>query len=217
MLQIQKFVFSSFYENTYLIWDEESKETMIVDAGCSDAGEEDELKKYISNNKLELKYLVTTHCHIDHVFGNAFIKENYSPEFWVSKKDVILLDNLQYQANMFGLKINPSPKPDNYLTEQTELTLGDHKARFLFTPGHSPGEYCIYFEKENFCMTGDVLFREGIGRTDLLGGNYDTLINSIEMKLMILPGNVIIYPGHGEESTIGYEKQYNPFLNSTKV
>jgi glyoxylase-like metal-dependent hydrolase (beta-lactamase superfamily II) len=98
------------------------------------------------------------------------------------------------------------------IDEELELTLGNSKIKFLFTPGHTPGEYCLYLEKEKICITGDVLFKEGIGRTDLWGGDYNTLINSIENKLLTLPDDVIIYPGHGDSSTIGYEKQYNPFL-----
>jgi glyoxylase-like metal-dependent hydrolase (beta-lactamase superfamily II) len=113
---------------------------------------------------------------------------------------------------MFDIILDEPPKPEQLITETTELSLGNSTLKFLFTPGHTPGEYCIYLEKEKICITGDVLFNESIGRTDLWGGNYITLIDSIEKKLFILPDEVVIYPGHGESSTIGYEKQNNPFL-----
>ena len=113
---------------------------------------------------------------------------------------------------MFNITLEKPPLPDKLITEETKLFLGNSEMKFLFTPGHTPGEYCIYFEQEKICITGDVLFNDGIGRTDLWGGNYDTLINSIETKLLTLPDDVIIYPGHGEPSNIGFEKQHNSFL-----
>jgi glyoxylase-like metal-dependent hydrolase (beta-lactamase superfamily II) len=125
---------------------------------------------------------------------------------------LILLDNAGNQAEMFDMVFEEPPKPDKLISDESELSLGQSKIKFLYTPGHTPGEYCLYLEKEKICITGDVLFKEGIGRTDLWGGDYKTLMNSIEKKLLSLPDDVIIFPGHGESSTIGYEKQYNPFL-----
>jgi glyoxylase-like metal-dependent hydrolase (beta-lactamase superfamily II) len=113
---------------------------------------------------------------------------------------------------MFGVEIKDPPKPDRYLSEVLVFTLNQSEISFIFTPGHTPGEFCLYLEKEKILISGDVLFKEGIGRTDLWGGNYATLINSINTKLLILPSNVRVYPGHGEETTIGYEKVHNPFL-----
>ena len=113
---------------------------------------------------------------------------------------------------MFGLNLEEPPVPDRLISEDTDLSLGNSKLKFLFTPGHTPGEFCIYLKEDKICITGDVLFKEGIGRTDLWGGSYDTLIKSIETKLFSLPDDVKIYPGHGESSTIGHEKQNNPFL-----
>jgi glyoxylase-like metal-dependent hydrolase (beta-lactamase superfamily II) len=113
---------------------------------------------------------------------------------------------------MFDISLDKPPKPDELITEKSELSIGKSKMKFLFTPGHTPGEFCIYLDNEKICITGDVLFKESIGRTDLWGGDYDTLINSIQTKLLTLPDDVVIYPGHGESSTIGYEKQNNPFI-----
>jgi len=212
MIKVEKFVFSPFSENTYVIWDDETKETIIVDPGCSDESEENILTEFISANELTIKYLINTHCHIDHIFGCAFIKEKYNPTFLIPEGDLPLLQNADKQAEMFGVEIKIPPKPDQYLSEELVLTLNQSEIKFICTPGHTPGEFCIYLEKEKILISGDVLFKESIGRTDLWGGNYDTLINSIKTKLLILPNEVKVYPGHGEETSIGEEKKNNPFL-----
>jgi len=157
--------------------------------------------------------LINTHCHIDHILGCRFIKEKFNPVYYAPEKDIPLLEHASDQAQMFNITISVPPKPDELITEKTGLYLGKSKLSFLFTPGHTPGEYCIYLELEKICITGDVLFNESIGRTDLWGGDYNNLINSIKSKLFVLPDDITIYPGHGEESTIGHEKQYNPFIN----
>jgi len=212
MIKVEKFVFSPFSENTYVIWDDETKETIIVDPGCFDENEENILTEFISANELTIKYLINTHCHIDHIFGCAFIKEKYNPYFLIPEEDLPLLQNAGKQAEMFGVEIKSPPKPDQYLSEDLVLTLNQSEIKFFFTPGHTPGEFCLYLEKEKILISGDVLFKESIGRTDLWGGNYDTLINSINTKLLTLPNDVKAYPGHGEETTIGDEKKNNPFL-----
>jgi glyoxylase-like metal-dependent hydrolase (beta-lactamase superfamily II) len=212
MIKIEKFIFSPFSENTYLIWDDESKNTIVVDPGCSDREEENILERFIEEKKLSMKYLINTHCHIDHIFGCHFIKEKYYPRFLIPEKDLPLLQHAEKQAEMFGVEIKIPPQPDQYLSEELFLILNKSKIEFLFTPGHTPGEFCIYLKAEKILVSGDVLFKESIGRTDLWGGNYDTLISSINTKLLILPEDVKVYPGHGEETTIGHEKYYNPFL-----
>lgn len=212
MLKIQRFVFSPFLENTYLVWDEETKQTAVVDPGCLFDHEERELSDFINEQNLKVNYLINTHCHIDHVFGNAFVKNKYDPPFYAPEKDIFLLDMMPNQAKEYGIQMKFSPNPGEFITEELELKLGKIPLKFLFTPGHTPGEYCIYFENEKKCITGDVLFKEGIGRTDLWGGNYKTLIDSIHNKLFTLPEDVEIFPGHGDSSSIGYEKKNNPFL-----
>ena len=212
MMNIKVFTFNLFSENTIVVWDDETKETAIVDPGTSSIEEETILTNFFFDQNLNVKYLINTHCHIDHILGCRFIKEKYNPIYYVPVKDLPLLENAQQQASMFSILLDDPPKPDEFITEQTELFLGSSMLRFLFTPGHTPGEFCIYFEKEKICISGDVLFNESIGRTDLWGSDYLTLINSIETKLFSLPDDVVIYPGHGEKSTIGYEKQNNPFL-----
>ena len=212
MLKLHKFTFNPFQENTYLIWDDQTKKATVIDPGCSNEIEEHEIETFISDNSLNIKYLINTHCHIDHVLGNKFIKDKYNCKFYAPELDIPLLENVVEQAKMFGIQINPSPLPDHYINEDLKLMIGNSEANFLFTPGHTPGEYCIIFEKENICISGDVLFLEGIGRTDLWGGDYETLLRSIRDKLFILSDEFEVYPGHGDKTTIGYEKSHNPFL-----
>ena len=212
MLKLKKFIFNTFQENTYLLWNETTNDAVIIDPGVLTGTEENQLAEVIRSEKLNIKYLLNTHCHLDHIFGNAFVKKNYRCEFIAPEKDTPLLKELTEHAEMFGIKAKPSPEPDKYLREDLVLLLGDIKIKSVFTPGHTPGEFCFYFESENICISGDVLFKEGIGRTDLWGGNYQTLITSIKEKLFTLPDDVIVYPGHGEKTTIGYEKLHNPFL-----
>ena len=212
MVQVKVFTFNLFAENTIMLWDSESKEAAVIDPGTSTSDEQNTFSDFIVSENLMIKYLINTHCHIDHILGCRFVKENYNPVYYAPEKDIPLLDHAQQQAQMFDIEMEEPPKPDQLITEATELSLGNSLLRFLFTPGHTPGEFCIYLENEKICITGDVLFNESIGRTDLWGGDYITLIDSIEKKLFILPDEVVIYPGHGATSTIGYEKQNNPFL-----
>ncbi len=199
-------------ENTFVVWDAQSHEAAVVDPGMSDEAEELEIKSFIEENTLDIKYLINTHCHIDHVLGCRYVKENYNPVYYIPEKDLPLFNNAGKQAEMFGIEMSKLPKVDEYLTESGKLLLGNESFSNLFTPGHSPGEFCLYFDESKFCITGDVLFRESIGRTDLYGGDYDTLIESIKTKLLTLHDDIVIYPGHGDESTIGYEKLHNSFL-----
>ncbi len=213
MVKIKKFIFNPFNENTFIVWDDHTKECAVIDPGCSDEVEENELSEFIRNNNLIPKYLINTHCHLDHIWGCRFVKKKYNPEYLIPEDDLILLKNAGSQADMYNVQFNEPPSPDNFLSEKLSLSLGESDMKLLFTPGHTPGEFCLYFPNENFCVVGDVLFKDSIGRTDLWGGDYHTLIDSITSKLLSLDDDVVIYPGHGEESTIGREKTMNPFLN----
>lgn len=212
-MKIQKFTFSPFQENTFVVWNENTKETIIIDPGCLSENEETELKNFISENNLDVKYLFNTHGHLDHIFGNAFVINSYSPIHYGAEKDLPLYDQMKDQAEGFGLTVKHSPKPDLFFDESKTIDFAGSKINVLFTPGHTPGEFCIHFPEAKIIFTGDVLFQNSIGRTDLWGGNYDTLMNSIKSKLLVLPDETIIYPGHGEKSSIGIEKMNNPFLN----
>jgi len=213
LIQIKKFTFNLFSENTFVLSDDETKECAIVDPGCSDSLEEQELENFIIDNSLTIKYLINTHCHIDHILGCEFVKKKFNPTYYAPELDIPLLKNANMQASFVGMDLSISILPDEYLTEEKKLYLGISELSFLFTPGHTPGEFCIYIQDIKTCISGDVLFFDSIGRTDLWGGNYDVLIKSINEKLLSLPEETIIYPGHGESSTIGREKKLNPFLN----
>ncbi len=214
MIHIETFIFNPFSENTYVLFDVETKESCIIDPGCYEEFEKQELNEFILNNHLKVKYLFNTHGHIDHVLGNNYIKSIYNPEFYFPHGDIFLLDLLEMQASSFNIKLEHFTNPDKYFTEELELSLGNIKLNFIHTPGHTPGEYCIYLPQEKVCFTGDVLFNESIGRTDLWQGNYKDLFSSILNKLYSLPNNTIIYPGHGDTSTIQHEKKHNPFVKA---
>ncbi|MCS7053932.1 MAG: MBL fold metallo-hydrolase [Ignavibacterium sp.] len=214
MLEIKKFIFNPFSENTYVLWEKESLECMIIDPGCSDEDEEYELFDFIESNNLKPKYLINTHCHIDHILGVNSVLNKFKIKYFAPEKDLPLLEHAISQAEMFGLRIDEIRKPDEYLSEELILKIGNEKIRCLYTPGHTPGEYCLYSDSNKICITGDVLFQQSIGRTDLWGGNFEQLLKSIENKLLTLPDEVVIYPGHGDVSTIGEEKKFNPFLKN---
>lgn len=213
MLIYKKFVFNPFSENTFVLWDKTTFEALVIDPGCYSGEEESELERFLIQNKLTLKYILNTHCHLDHIFGNAFLKAKFnSAKLILAEEEITLLKGAYKQSEMFGLTFNTSPLPDEILTEQTEIFLGKMKVVPLFTPGHTLGEYSFLVETNNICFTGDVLFCESIGRTDLWGGNQAILIESIRGKLFNLPDETVILPGHGEETTISHEKKYNPFM-----
>jgi len=212
-MKIYQFVQNLFGVNTFLIWDDTTKEALLIDPGCSMPGEEEEIDEFIKEKGLSLKYLINTHGHIDHIFGNAYIKNKYNPVFLAPQGDLFLFDIMVEHAGDFGVTMTPSPQPDEFITEDKVLSLGNLEMKFISTPGHTPDGYCVYFEKEKVCFSGDTLFNESIGRTDLWGGSFPDLLNSIKTKLMTLPDNIVIYPGHGEKTSIGYERDNNPFLN----
>lgn len=213
MLRVQRFVFNPFSENTYIAWESDSKETAIIDPGCFDISEKNAVCKFIEDNLLDVKYLFNTHCHIDHIIGNAFIKEKYNPHFYAPEKDLFLLKNIVQEAAKYYIEVGPSPLPDEYLADDEKINLNNTILKIFATPGHTPGGTCLYFENEEICFTGDVLFKRTIGRTDFEGGNFEDLVNSIKAKLFTLPDNVKILPGHDSASTIGEEKRLNPFFN----
>jgi glyoxylase-like metal-dependent hydrolase (beta-lactamase superfamily II) len=202
-----------FKENSYLVWDSHTNEAMIIDPGFLSAAEEEQIASELETKKLNLRYIVNTHGHLDHIFGNSFLKEKYPEAKLLSpKEDVRLLKQAKEQAKVFGVECKESPMPDIYLDMLPKLTLGGLEFELLFTPGHTPGEYSLLNRAHKICFSGDVLFRGSIGRTDLWGGNLQTLMNSIKDKLFTLDDDVIVYPGHGAETTIGYEKNNNPFF-----
>ncbi|QOJ28942.1 MAG: MBL fold metallo-hydrolase [Ignavibacteriales bacterium] len=209
---LKSITFNPFGENTYLLWDDETKDGVIFDPGCSDSQEEFELSSYVLEQKIHVKAVINTHCHLDHVWGNPFVIETWGCPFFAPELELPLLRNARKQGQSFGLILPDQPEPDSLIREEGLLEFGSIKLRSIFTPGHAPGEYCFLVEGTEFLIAGDVLFEESIGRTDLPGGNHKTLIASIKEKLFTLPDSTEIFPGHGNSTTIRHEKAFNPFL-----
>jgi len=211
MLHVHSFTFNPFQENTYILYDQ-TKECIIIDPGCNNYNENTTLSSYITEMGLKPVRLINTHCHIDHVLGNDYVYRTYGlkPEFHRGEQP--LLDSMDRVAKMYDLPMTPSPEALRYIEEGELIHFGYSVLETILTPGHSPASLCLYSAQNGICIAGDVLFYGSIGRTDLPGGDYDTLINSIEQKLMKLPDETIVYPGHGESTTIGYELKTNPFL-----
>lgn len=210
MMQVQKFTFNAFQENSYVLFDE-TKEAIIIDPGCYDKSEQIELSDFIEHEDLTVVRLINTHCHVDHVLGNSFVKHKYNVGLEIHEIEEQVLQTVKTIGPVYGFPMYQPAESDSYLVEGTTLSFGSSELKILFVPGHAPGHIAFYNEKEGVCIAGDVLFRESIGRTDLPGGSFDTLIQSIHSQLFTLPDDVIIYAGHGPETTIGHEKQYNPF------
>lgn len=214
MTQVHTFVFNPFSENTYLVYDD-SLECLIIDPGCYTPAERQQLSAFIRENNLKPVRLLNTHCHIDHVFGNRYVAEQYGLELEIHKGELPVLEAVATVAQMYGIpnvQQSPDPNPDLYLQEGTSLTFGNSELKILLTPGHSPASVSFYCEKSNFVLGGDVLFKGSIGRTDLPGGNYQTLMQSIDRELMSLADETIVYSGHGPATTVGAERQSNPFI-----
>lgn len=212
-IKIQKFVFNDFEQNTYLIYEIESKEAIIVDPGNSTAYENDELERFIKENDLKLTKIVNTHGHIDHVFGVAFLKEIFNPEYYFPYPDLPLLKNIKLQAEMIGIQAPKVIEPDYDLHNFEKINLNAFPIEIIKTPGHSPGGTCLILRNVKKIITGDTIFFESIGRTDLWGGDFEVLIQSIKKHILSLPDDFEILPGHGPSTTIKHEKFKNPFLN----
>jgi hydroxyacylglutathione hydrolase len=212
MLKIHAFTFNGFAENTYVI-SNASKQCWIVDPGMSNASEERQFFGFIEQEELVPVSIINTHAHLDHIFGVQAVMDRYNIAFGIHADDEIVLRNANASALLFGFSFPSAPRASFYLEENSAMKLGEEdQVRVLFTPGHSPGSVCFYSERDGWIIGGDVLFAGSIGRTDLPGGNHATLIQSIRTKLLTLPDDVVVYPGHGSSTTIGAERRSNPWL-----
>lgn len=211
MLTIKKFTFNPVAENTYILYNE-AREAIIIDAGFYFNEEKQKIKDFIESNGLSLVQLLNTHAHLDHVFGNKWVYENYGLELFLHPNEEQVLQFAPQSAQMWGMPFENYEGPLHFLENNDVVKLGEDELEVLLAPGHSPGSICFYCKKQNFLIGGDVLFRESIGRTDLPGGDHAALIESIQNQLCVLPEDVTVYPGHGDTTTIGYEKKHNPFL-----
>ena len=212
MLQIKSFVFSPIQENTYILYNE-FKECIIIDPGCYFDEEKEVLKTFIESQKLKPVLLLNTHCHLDHVFGNKFVAETYSLTLHLHEMEQQVLAFAPTSGLMYNMPFDNYSGKFLLLKEGDLIKLGDDELKVIEAPGHSPGSVCFYCAAQNFVIGGDVLFQRSIGRTDLPGGNHETLLKNIRQKLLVLPEDTIVYSGHGSPTTIGEEKKYNPFLN----
>jgi hydroxyacylglutathione hydrolase len=211
MITVKSFVFNPFQENTYVLYDQ-TGECIIVDAGCYNAHEQHELDNFIRNKNLKPVRQIITHGHVDHVVGVGYVLEKYGLEPESHPDDVELVSRAVEQGIMFGFKISQPPVLKKFLTPKDTVTFGQSSLSVLLVPGHSPGSIALYCKADQFVIVGDVLFRDTIGRTDLPGGSYEQLVDSINNEIIPLGDDTTVYCGHGPSTTIGFERKNNAFL-----
>jgi hydroxyacylglutathione hydrolase len=211
MLTVQAFTFNPVQENTYVVYNEK-RQCCIIDPGCYFASEEQELKDFIEKNSLQPIYLLNTHCHLDHIFGNRFVAKTFGLSLYLNKLEKPVLDHGPASGQLWQLPFDNYEGELNFLDEGDTVRIGDDELQVLFTPGHSPGSISFYCKDEKFLISGDVLFWGSVGRTDLPGGDFAILEESIKTKLYTLPADTIVYPGHGDSTAIGDEMKTNPFV-----
>jgi glyoxylase-like metal-dependent hydrolase (beta-lactamase superfamily II) len=211
MLNVQRFTFNQVQENTYVVYNDE-KDCCIIDPGCYFAAEEKALTDFVEENGLKPVYLLNTHCHLDHIFGNRFIHKRYGLILHLHPLEEAVLEFGPASANMWQMPFDNYDGELKFINEGDTIQLGNETLEILFTPGHSPGSICFYSKPHKFIISGDVLFNGSVGRTDLPGGSFDSLQQSIKTKMYMLPEDVIVYPGHGDSTTIGDEMKTNPFV-----
>ena len=211
-MKIFKLVFSPIEVNTYILADD-SDNCAIIDCGCYDKEESERLLDFIKSKSINPVLLLNTHCHLDHIFGNRLVLERFGLRPYSNELDEMNRKNAVQHAILFGLTMDDPPEPAGFVSDNQIVTFGTEKLVALHVPGHTAGSLAFYSEKNNCVFTGDALFAGSIGRTDLPGGNYDTLIGSIKNKLFVLPPSTVVYPGHGDETTIEKEMKSNPYFH----
>ena len=211
-MKLKSFTFNQFYENTFIVSDS-TNDCIIIDPGCYSNDEKNILKKYIEDNNLNPVKLINTHCHIDHILGNKFVAKTWELNLETHQNDIELLENSSEIARVYGfIDYEKSPSTTQFLNEGDIVEFGNSKLKILYTPGHAPGHISLYSKEEKFIISGDVLFKSSIGRTDLPGGDFNVLIESIKTKILCLDDDTVVYCGHGPATTVGYERVNNPFL-----
>ena len=210
-MEIFKLVFSPIQVNTYVLADK-SGDCAIIDCGCYDKNEFKTLVSFIDLKKLKPVLVLNTHCHLDHIFGNEFIKEKYNLSPWSGEAEEANRKNAAGHALLFGLTMGVPPEPAGFITDLQKIEFGENTLLALHVPGHAPGSFAFYSQSGGCVFTGDALFSGSIGRTDLPGGSFETLLKSIKSRLLTLPGDTVVYSGHGPETTIEREKNTNQYL-----
>ena len=216
MINIQKFVFNPFQVNTYVLSDE-SNECVIIDPGCSDGVESLQLMDYFKNNGLKPVRVLLTHTHIDHVIGCNALEDLLNIEPEAHKAGLVFLEHSVTTAQTYGLDLEKNPEVSKFITEGEDIIFGNSRLEVLYTPGHADGSVCFLSREDGFVIVGDVLFQMSIGRTDFPTGNFDVLKKSIFEKLFVLAEDTVVYSGHGPETSIGFEKNNNPFLGDDNI
>jgi glyoxylase-like metal-dependent hydrolase (beta-lactamase superfamily II) len=211
MLSVHKFTFNPIQENTYVLY-AENGDCCIIDPGCYFDEERNELVRFIQSKNLRPIYLLNTHCHLDHVFGNKFVSDTWQLPLYLHETEKMVLSFAPKSADMYGLPFENYNGEMKWLNPGDVIKIGNNELKVLFTPGHSPGSVSFYNEKDGYVISGDVLFSGSIGRTDLPGGDYDQLERSIKTELYTLPDETKVYSGHGGGTSIGFEKRNNPFV-----
>lgn len=211
MIAIHSLTYNPYQENTYIIYNEQ-KQCIIVDPGMHNTQEEKHFLQFIQDNDFTPVALLNTHCHVDHVLGNKFIYDTYGFLAQFHEDEIPVLLEVQNYAPQMGFHYTAAPIAETFLQDGDFITFGDEQLEVILAPGHAPGHICFYSASHNFLIGGDVLFRNSIGRTDLPGGNHQQLLDSIAQRLYTLPDETIVYPGHGPSTTIGFEKNSNPFV-----
>tara|TARA_B100000902_G_scaffold106862_1_gene108680 strand:+ start:168 stop:803 length:636 start_codon:yes stop_codon:yes gene_type:complete len=211
MIEVKSFTFNDYQENTYLVI--KDGKCIIIDPGNYYDDENIKIKKFIDENSLSPLFILITHVHIDHVLGIKYLANEYLIDTYIPKSEIDFHENMINYASMFGFDKYDHQNNVNLIDDSSKLTFLEIPIEILSLPGHSPGHLGFYFRKDKLCFSGDVLFKNSIGRTDLPGGSYDVLIKSIKNKLFLLGDDDIVFPGHGPKTTIYEEKKNNPFLN----
>lgn len=210
-MNIAQLTFNPFQENTYLLWDE-TGEAVIVDAGNYTERETEQLLRFVEEKGLRPVLAVNTHGHVDHMLGVERVKQAYGIPFALHAEDRFLIESAPTHGAMYGFKVDAVPEVNRELVDGDEVRFGNTVLRVIHTPGHTPGHVCLYEPENKVLLTGDTIFRESIGRTDLPGGNYGWIMQSIIDRILPLGEEVAFYPGHGPSSTLGHEMHYNPFI-----
>ncbi len=211
-MKVKTFTVNPFAMNCYVYFDEQSKQGVIIDPGAYTVVEKQQIEKFIKDNKINIKLILNTHGHIDHIMGNDWAKRFFSVPIMMHNEDLLLIERAVEQGEMFGVTFPQPPKPDKLIDEKDEIKFSGTVLKILHTPGHSPGSICFIDEKEKIIFAGDTLFSGSIGRTDLWMGDYDLLISSIKNKILKYGDDYKVYAGHLVETTIGEERKNNPFL-----
>lgn len=212
MIRLELMTFSPVQENTYVLYNEHN-EALIIDPGCYYKSEQEHLRQFLSTRGLKPVMLLNTHCHLDHVFGNKWVADTFGVELHLHPLEEKVLAFAPTSGQMWGLPFENYTGPMHLLHDEQEISFGDDVLKVIHAPGHSPGSVAFYCAAQQFIIGGDVLFRESIGRTDLPGGDHETLLQSIRERFFTLPSETTVYSGHGPATTIAHEQANNPFLS----